>query len=115
MTDLDEFVKDYTHALLFTNELEGKKNRIPKETRGKIREDCEKFFRDNQSRLEEAAEIYGKAQAAFDLCLTRNRHGAGYWDGDLPDELGMALTDAAHAMGESDVYVGRGGWVYVGP
>jgi hypothetical protein len=115
MIDLDGFVADYTHALLFINELEARANRVPKETRVKIREDCEKFFRENQSLLEKAAEIYGQAQAAFDLCLTRNYQGAGYWDGDLPEELGRQLTDAAHRMGELWTYVGRGGWIYVSP
>ncbi len=41
-----------------------------------------------------------EAQIGHDLWLTRNRHGAGFWDGDYPDDLGQALTDAAHAMGE---------------
>jgi hypothetical protein len=107
MIDLDEFVNHYIMALLWTNELEARANRVPKETRVKIREDCEKFFRANQPQLEKAAEIYGQAQAAFDLCLTRNYQGAGYWDGDLPEELGRQLTDAAHRMGEL--------WIYVSP
>ena len=31
--------------------------------------------------------------------LTRNRHGAGFWDGDYTVEAGRALTEAAHAFG----------------
>jgi hypothetical protein len=47
-----------------------------------------------------------------DFWLTRNRHGAGFWDGDYPADLGRRLTDSAHAWGEVDLYVGDDGWVY---
>lgn len=50
---------------------------------------------------------------AHDFWLTRNRHGAGFWDGDYPDELGKRLTDAAHQFGESEVYVGDDGQLYL--
>ena len=52
-------------------------------------------------------------QAGHYLWLTRNGHGAGFWDGDYPDEPGKRLTDAAHALGESDCYVGDDGRVYL--
>jgi hypothetical protein len=40
-------------------------------------------------------------QAGMDLWLTRNRHGAGFWDGDWPrrDEM----TSAAHIEGSAYV------------
>ncbi len=41
------------------------------------------------------------AQVAHDFWLTRNRHGAGFWDGDY--EHGEKLTDWAHAYGSVDV------------
>lgn len=39
-------------------------------------------------------------QVAHDFWLTRNRHGAGFWDGDYPDDIGDKLTDLAHTYGE---------------
>ena len=45
------------------------------------------------------------AQAGHDFWLTRNRHGAGFWDRGH-SENGEALTRAAHAAGERDLYVG---------
>lgn len=45
-------------------------------------------------------------RAGHDFWLTRNRHGAGFWDGYWPEEVGQTLTDAAHAFGECDLYVG---------
>jgi len=35
-----------------------------------------------------------EAQAGHDFWLTRNGHGAGFWDGDWP-ETGDALTEAS--------------------
>jgi hypothetical protein len=47
------------------------------------------------------------AQVAHDFWLTRNRHGAGFWDGDY--EHGEALTEWAHAYGSVDVLeIGNG-------
>jgi hypothetical protein len=52
------------------------------------------------------------AQIGHDFWLTRNRHGAGFWDRGLGD-LGDKLTAAAHTYGESNLYVGDDGQVYV--
>lgn len=51
-------------------------------------------------------------QAGHDFILTRNHHGAGFWDrgyGDAGDEL----TRLAHTMGECYAYVGDDGKVHV--
>lgn len=55
------------------------------------------------------------AQAGHDFWLTRNGHGAGFWDGDWPQDVGKRLTDAAHAYGEEDwyAYSEDGGETYV--
>lgn len=47
---------------------------------------------------------YTMESVGHDLWLTRNRHGAGFWDRGL-GELGNRLTEAAHAAGESMIYV----------
>jgi len=39
------------------------------------------------------------SQAGHDLALTRNGHGAGFWDHGA-GEPGEVLTDAANAMGQ---------------
>lgn len=71
-------------------------------------EDCEAFQADN------AADIAtgDVERAGHDFWLTRNRHGAGFWDGDWPEDVGRRLTDAAHACGSVDLYVGDDGLVY---
>src|SRR6267142_5549151 len=35
---------------------------------------------------------------AHDFWLTRNRHGAGFWDGDYPEPIATQLTDLAHSF-----------------
>lgn len=59
----------------------------------------------------------GSAEAAFghDFALTRNRHGAGFWDRDsegLPRVLGEALTRVCEAFPLVDLYIGDDGKVY---
>lgn len=51
-------------------------------------------------------------QAGHDFWLTRNGHGAGFWDRGL-GERGDRLTKAAHVYGESSPYVGDDGLMYV--
>ena len=72
-------------------------------TRREMRSDCKAFL------LSHADEIGTRfAQAGHDFWLTRNRHGAGFWDGDWPQEVGAKLTDACRPYGGVDLYVWRG-------
>jgi hypothetical protein len=48
------------------------------------------------------------AQVGHDFWLTRNRHGAGFWDRGL-GELGDKLTVWAHAAGSCDLYLSDSG------
>ena len=60
------------------------------------REDCGSFQEDNLELLRGTDD----SRAGHDFWLTRNRHGAGYWDGDYPEPAGSTLTAAAHVYGE---------------
>ena len=44
--------------------------------------------------------------APHDFYLTRNRHGAGFWDGDWEDNIGQKLTEICHEMKECQLYLG---------
>jgi hypothetical protein len=74
--------------------------------------DCKAFVDANAADVRAAIDAYGKddspGYAGHDFWLTRNGHGAGFWDGDLPDELGERLTTAAKAFGECNLYVEDG-------
>lgn len=65
--------------------------------------------------VESILERYNDDDIGHDLFLTRNGHGAGFWDGDYEAEAGDGdkLSKAAKALGESDPYVGDDGLIYV--
>ena len=87
---------------------------IAPETLSAMTEDCRKF-------LEECSHlIVGKTVqessysdmeiAGHDFWLTRNGHGAGFWDGDW--ETGDELTAACKPFGEVYLFVGDDGKIY---
>lgn len=49
----------------------------------------------------------GPEQAGHDFALTRNHHGAGFWDRGY-GEVGDLLTTASHLFGESSWWVNGG-------
>ena len=51
-------------------------------------------------------------QLGHDFWLTRNGHGAGFWDRGL-GVIGDILTQKAHSFGEADLYVGDDGKLYI--
>lgn len=57
-------------------------------------------------------EDYDSTDLAHDFWLTRNRHGAGFWDGDWPKEIGEKLTEMSQSYGEVNLYVGDDGKIY---
>ena len=72
-----------------------------------IKEDCEAFQRDHAADI--ASDL---VLAGHDFWLTRNGHGAGFWDGDWPKEVGERLTEASRVYGEVNLYVGDDGKIY---
>lgn len=80
---------------------------IAPDTRADMERDCEDFMRANAATLARFLDITGKewSCAGHDFWLTRNRHGAGFWDRGA-GETGKELTKAAHACGGVDLYVG---------
>lgn len=77
-----------------------------------IREDCEDFYESNLRDCSEfAAKTNGYGSVGHDFWLTRNRHGAGFWDRGF-GELGERLSDAARSYGTVDVYPCDDGKLY---
>ena len=93
---------------------------IAPEAMALIRKDCEGFFDTHFDSITcEGAPTYPPDNsdeieiAAHDFWLTRNGHGAGFWDGDWPEPQASILTEAAHGYGESDPYIGDDGKIYI--
>lgn len=80
------------------------------ETLARIVEDCADFQKCNAIQLLAAGD---DAQNGHDFWLTRNRHGAGFWDRGHPEDIGMHLTRDAHVYGSVDLYRGDDGRLYL--
>jgi hypothetical protein len=80
---------------------------ISEVTAKQMRVDCQAF-------LDDHAEDIGDhlARAGQDFWLTRNGHGAGFWDGDWEKEAGARMTKDAKVYGGVDLYVDEDGKVH---
>ena len=79
----------------------------------RIHADCAKFEPLAIAILNAQDYCSGDFPLAHDFWLTRNRHGAGFWDGDYPEPLATQLTDLAHSFGECDIYIGDDGQFHI--
>lgn len=90
---------------------------IAESARDQMEADCADFIEANRADLEAYCErmhgedYTGSERAGHDFWLTRNGHGAGFWDRGLGD-LGDRLSKAAKVYGSVDLYPGDDGKVY---
>lgn len=92
---------------------------IDADTLEKMIDDCSRFQEENAADLA----LYDHPQwttaelGGHDLWLTRNGHGAGFWDRTdcLPKDAGERLTAAAKKYGEVYLYLGDDGVIYRSP
>jgi hypothetical protein len=82
---------------------------IAPETLAKMARDCRRFRDENPTMLGRAGD---DQQNGHDFWLTRNGHGAGFWDRGYPGNTGTVLTKAAQGFGEVDLYVGDDGQIH---
>ena len=68
-------------------------------------QDCKDFQEANEDML--GTDGNDDSRAGHDFWLTRNGHGAGFWDGDWPTH-GDTLTVASKVYGEVYLYPYRG-------
>jgi hypothetical protein len=126
-TKMDEFTLAYLEAALWssTDDNDDPLDRnysvedIAPESLAAIAADCAKWLADNAALLERAdygrrGSEYGHlACAGHDYWLTRNGHGAGFWDRDFTDPtVGDELSESARKAGEAYLYVGDDGLIY---
>lgn len=82
---------------------------IAPSAREAMRADCDAFYAANAADLSRIAD---DSQAGHDFWLTRNGHGAGFWDRGN-GALGERLSKASKVFGEVNLYVGDDGKIYV--
>lgn len=71
--------------------------------RDEFREECEAFLAEVDEAFPE--NDFDAGQMGHDFLLTRNGHGAGFWDGDWGDD-GDELTRIAKGYGNISLYLG---------
>lgn len=78
------------------------------ETLARIVSDCKSFQEQND------LTGYPSKRAGHDFWLTRNGHGAGFWENDFgtPEQC-EALTKSSKVFGECGLYVGDNGKLYL--
>jgi len=131
---LDEFLDGYIEAALWSSTDESDdgggepldknygEGDIAPETLARMRADCAAFLNDRLGgrliAIAERLEVEGRwslpsgagctvmKYAGHDLWLTRNGHGAGFWDGDWSKGIADGLDKLAKRFGTFDLYVG---------
>lgn len=81
---------------------------ISMDTAREAKKDLDSFWKKAGKLLKDEDE----EQVAHDFWLTRNGHGAGFWDGDYEKEKGKALTKLSKKFGEVNLYVGDDGKIH---
>lgn len=126
---LDEFTLAYIECALWStndesNEQGGEpldKNYgledIAPDTLAQMVADCKAFQEQNAADLEEdnylrKVEWSETALAGHDFWLTREGHGAGFWDGYWSEPAASRLTEASEKFGGFDLYLGDDKKIY---
>jgi len=76
-----------------------------------LKKECVEFFNDNIELLNRTPETYNYGHAGHDFWLTRNGHGAGFWDGDA-DPVGGELTEKCKKYKSVELYIGDDNKIY---
>ena len=74
----------------------------------RIQSDCKQFL----SLAPYFSSLSRLTLAAHDFWLTRQGHGAGFWDGDWSQEIDIACCAICDKMGEVYLYQGDDDFVY---
>ncbi len=78
---------------------------IREETALDMENDCRMFIASNQNLLDQVGDY---SQHGHDFFLSRNGHGAGFFDRDYPKEIGDTLQKHAREYGEYNLFIGPG-------
>lgn len=115
---MDQFTKGYIACGLWASTLDDDSpmdkqydaSHLSSEALKRIEEVCTDFQTANADLL---AHTHSPAdQNGHDFFLTRNHHGAGFWDRGY-GKIGDDLTQKAHEYGSDDWYIGDSGLIYI--
>lgn len=129
MHDLDEFTRAYVTCALWSSHDESDESGgepmdanydvddFAPETLARMIEDCAWFQTlcaddINVCCLHFSPEYGDVERAGHDFWLTRNGHGAGFWDGRWSEPGATRLDEWSRVFGESTLYAGDDGKIY---
>lgn len=124
LIDLDPFTRGYITAAFWTNDdhapggCDYRHTGRPAECFAQLSTEalnacidaCHRFQDFNAALLAQAGDA---EQNGIDFWLTRNGHGAGFWDRNYDEAIAQALTSASKTFGESNLYTGDDGKLYI--
>lgn len=101
---MDKFLKQYLITALWSNELDGKYEieNFDEDSLSNAKKDCDNF----KEKAGDILDRYNIETCGHDFWLTRNGHGAGFWDGDYGKEDGEILTNLSKEFGEVNLVEG---------
>ncbi len=115
--DRQYFIDGYIEAMLWANTYGEDENGemttdndvsfgdLTEEALRTMQDDCGDFLGVAEGIVERNLnDRYDSAHAGHDFALTRNHHGAGFWDRGLGDD-GDLLTDIAQGFGDSNLQI----------
>lgn len=116
LSDLNKVTQGYIEAIYFTET--GDTGQPPPNVKMSdeavwhAAADCAEFLLTIAHLLPKWLETQTLAQLGQDFWLTRNWHGAGFWDRGL-DDLGKQLTKLAQGQGGCEAYLGDDGYLWI--
>lgn len=117
-SDLDDFTRGYFEAMEFTDCNEDREEMVDAVAFSpalveSAKSDCRDFQESNEALLARYCEVTGRdmESAGVDFWLTRNGHGAGFWDRGC-DPCLDALTRESKVYGSVDLYCGDDSLIY---
>lgn len=130
MKELDEFTRAYIEAALWSSNDESDDEGgepfsdnyteydIAPEAIEQIVEDCKAFQAKHVKEIAYENYFYRtdcsvELAAGHDFWLTRNGHGAGFWDSNWEESAGKAMDDTSKEAGECHLSLGDDGKIYL--
>lgn len=115
LTKIDDFTLAYLECALWSSvgddgeplDADYDFSDIAQESLAEMVSDCADFQESNAALIADL----DTRQCGHDFWLTRNGHGAGFWDRGL-GKVGDDLTANCKAYGSADLYIGDDGKVY---
>jgi len=113
---MDEFTRAYIECALWAETDQNEEpldsnysiDDIAPETKAQMVKDCQEFQTAANNRVATLLPYERLEQAGHDFWLTRNHHGAGFWDGDWPEPAATILTEQSQSFGEFNLYAADG-------